>query len=66
MSSSTKSSLSLGFISVRHHAEHGYFGGYLIVNSLGRPLEFHCTLPVKPSRAQELLYGATLERIHLR
>lgn len=61
MASSNKSSLSLGFISVRHHAVHGYFGGYLIVNQLGRPLEFHCTLPVKPSRAQELLYGATLD-----
>ncbi len=61
MAGSNKSSLSLGFISVRHHAEHGYFGGYLIVNQLGRPLEFHCTLPVKPSRAQELLYGATLD-----
>jgi len=40
--------------------EHGYFGGYLIVSSLGRPLEFHCTAPVRPSRAQEILYGPTL------
>ncbi len=53
--------LALGFITVRHHAEHGYFGGYLIVNQLARPLEFHCTLPVKPSRAQSLLYGQTLD-----
>lgn len=50
----------LGFCTVRVHAEHGYFGGYLILNAHGRPLEFHCTLPVKPSRAQEILYGTTL------
>lgn len=52
---------SLGYLSVRQHAEHGFFGGYLIVNQLARPLEFHCSLPVQPSRAQQLLYGATLE-----
>ncbi len=52
---------TLGFLSVRHHSEHGYFGGYLIVNHIARPLEFHCTLPVKPSRAQELLYGPTID-----
>ncbi len=51
---------SLGFLSVRQHAEHGYFGGFLILNAMARPLEFHCTLPIKPSRAQVLLYGATL------
>lgn len=32
-----------------------------MINSLGRPLEFHCTLPVMPSRAQTILYGATLD-----
>ncbi|MBC7855152.1 MAG: hypothetical protein IAF94_17105, partial [Pirellulaceae bacterium] len=42
------------------HAEHGLFGGYLILNVSGRPLEFHCTAPLKPSRAQEILYGPTL------
>lgn len=52
---------SLGFLSVRQHAEHGYFGGYLITNPLARPLEFHCTMPVKPSRAQALLYGSTID-----
>ena len=54
-------SATLGFVSVRLHAEHGYFGGYLVLNHRARPLEFHCTLPVKPSRAQTLLYGPTLE-----
>ena len=27
----------------------------------GRPVEFHCTAPVKPNRAQQILYGPTLE-----
>jgi len=49
-----------GFVTVRLHPEHGYFGGLLVVNTLARPLEFHCTLPVKPSRAQTILYGPTL------
>jgi hypothetical protein len=49
-----------GYLSVLHSPEHGYFGGYLIVSPLGRPLEFHCTAPVRPSRAQEILYGPTL------
>ena len=52
---------SLGFITVRLHPEHGYFGGLLLVNQLARPLEFHCTLPIKPSRAQSILYGPTLD-----
>lgn len=52
---------TLGFLSVRQHPEHGYFGGYLITNLIARPLEFHCTMPVKPSRAQTLLYGPTID-----
>jgi hypothetical protein len=52
---------TFGYLSVLDSAEHGYFGGYLIVSSLGRPLEFHCTAPVRPSGAQRILYGATLE-----
>jgi len=51
---------AIGFLTVTEHAEHGLFGGYLILNSSGRPLEFHCTAPLKPSRAQEILYGPTL------
>jgi hypothetical protein len=49
-----------GYLSALHSPEHGYFGGYLLVSGLGRPLEFHCTAPVRPSRAQEILYGPTL------
>ncbi len=51
---------SLGFLTVVEHAQHGLFGGYLLLNLAGRPLEFHCTAPLKPSRAQEILYGPTL------
>jgi hypothetical protein len=50
---------TLGFLTVVEHAQ-GLFGGYLLLNLLGRPLEFHCTTPVKPNRAQEILYGPTL------
>jgi hypothetical protein len=49
-----------GYLSAVQSTEHGYFGGYLLVSPLGRPLEFHCTAPVRPSRAQEILYGPTL------
>src|SRR5690242_2874360 len=52
---------TFGYLSVINSADHGYFGGYLIVGPLGRPLEFHCTAPVRPSRAQQILYGPTLE-----
>lgn len=51
----------LGFLTVVEDPEHGLFGGYLVLNMLGRPLEFHCTTPVKPNRAQQILYGPTLE-----
>lgn len=53
--------LSIGFLSVRRSDAVGYFGGLLTLNLLGRPLEFHCSLPIKPTRAQTILYGATLE-----
>lgn len=56
-----KSLPTIGFLTVIEHAEHGLFGGYLILTSNGRPLEFHCTAPVRPNRAQEILYGPTLK-----
>lgn len=49
-----------GFLTAVDSPQHGLFGGYLVVDSLGRPLEFHCTAPVKVSRAQQILYGPTL------
>jgi len=56
----TKPALCLGFLTVVENAELGLLGGYLLLNAAGRPLEFHCTAPVKPNRAQEILYGPTL------
>jgi hypothetical protein len=49
-----------GYLSAVESAEHGFFGGYLLISPNGRPLEFHCTAPVRPSRAQQILYGPTL------
>jgi len=60
-STGAKSNAPLGFLTVVEDPEHGLFGGYLILNRAGRPLEFHCTAPVKPTRAQQILYGPTLE-----
>lgn len=51
-----------GFLTVWDAAGAGTFGGYLLVDLTGRPLEFHCTAPVRVTRAQEILYGATLTR----
>ena len=58
--SATQSAPSLGFLTVCEH-EGGFYGGYLVLNTNGRPLEFHCTAPVRPSRAQAILYGPTLK-----
>jgi hypothetical protein len=60
MSASDPKATTIGFVTVCEHAELGLVGGYLALNALGRPLEFHCTAPVKPTRAQEILYGPTL------
>jgi hypothetical protein len=59
--SGSKSLPTLGFLTVVEHPDLGWTGGYLVLNLLGRPLEFHCTAPVKPNRAQEILYGPTLK-----
>ena len=53
--------VSLGFITVVDHDELGCIGGYLILNLGGRPLEFHCTAPVRANRAQQILYGISLK-----
>ena len=57
----TKPKTALGFLTVVEHPQFGLFGGYLLLDMAGRPLEFHCTAPIKPNRAQEILYGPTLE-----
>ncbi len=50
---------SLGFLTVVERST-GFIGGYLILNPQARPLEFHCTAPVSPTRPQVVLYGTTL------
>lgn len=52
--------VTFGFLTAIDSPQHGLFGGYLVVDALGRPLEFHCTAPVKVTRAQQILYGPTL------
>lgn len=51
---------ALGFLTVVEHEQLGLVGGYLVLNTAGRPLEFHCTAPIKASRAQQILFGPTL------
>ena len=58
--SGSKSVPTVGFLTVQEFTDLGLIGGYLILNTVGRPLEFHCTAPVRPNRAQEILYGPTL------
>ena len=60
MSKDMKSKTILGFLTVVEDPQYGLFGGYLVVNTSGKPLEFHCTAPIKPNRAQEILYGPAL------
>ena len=52
---------ALGFLTILEHDQQGFVGGYLILNTAGRPLEFHCTAPVRPTRAQQILFGPTLD-----
>jgi hypothetical protein len=52
--------LAVGFLAISRTPEKGFAGGHLVLNSRGRPLEFRCTAPVQPNRAQEVLYGPTL------
>ncbi len=53
-------SAALGFLTVVNQPIEGLIGGYLLLNVLARPLEFHCAAPVRANRAQEILYGPTL------
>ncbi len=59
--SETRPATALGFLTVIEHEQHGLLGGYLVLNSAGRPLEFHCTSGVRPNRAQAILFGPTLD-----
>jgi len=51
---------NLGFLTIIDQAVGGLTGGYLVLNRAGRPLEFHCTVPLSPDKIQQILYGDTL------
>ncbi|MEM7457531.1 MAG: hypothetical protein AAF456_24570 [Planctomycetota bacterium] len=51
----------IGFITIEHVPELGHCGGLLLLNAIGRPIEFHCTAPVPENRAQRILYGRTYQ-----
>ena len=51
---------NIGFLTVIDQCP-GLTGGYLVLNRAGRPLEFHCTMPIIPDRLQQILYGDTLQ-----
>ena len=55
---------NIGYYTVTESDRTGWTGGLLILNAAGRPLEFQCTLPVRPTRTHEILFGPTL-REHL-
>lgn len=60
MSHGNNDPFRMGFLTAIEDAERGFVGGLLVTNRFGRPLEFQCTAPVKPNRAQQILYGPTL------
>jgi hypothetical protein len=51
--------VSIGFLSAIEH-DSCLLAGLLVLNLVGRPIEFHCTSPVKPTRSHEVIYGPTL------
>jgi len=52
--------LRLGFLTAIEVSDNGFVGGLLVTNHCGRPLEFQCTVPVRPNVTQTILYGPTL------
>ncbi|MCD0459528.1 hypothetical protein [Roseiconus lacunae] len=55
---------TLGYLTVVNDEYTGWTGGMLVLDRGGRPIEFQCTLPVRPTKAHEILFGPTL-RAHL-
>jgi len=50
----------IGFLAALETDDGAFVAGLLVTNRYGRPLEFQCTSPVRPTHAQKLLYGETL------
>ena len=60
LSSQSRSEPTVGFLTIVENDDVGWLGGYLVLDRRARPVEFHCTVPIRPNRAQEILYGPTL------
>lgn len=55
-----QSDTTIAYFTVVEDDRTGWTGGLLVLTSGGRPVEFQCTLPVRPTRAHEILFGPTL------
>ena len=52
----------LGFLALLPTGnDDGYLGALLVLNTMGVPVEFRATFPVKPTLLQRTLYGESLE-----
>ncbi len=51
----------IGFLTAVGDYAHGVIGGLLVLDLVGRPLEYHCTEPFRPNRVQEILFGPSLD-----
>lgn len=59
--SATSRAFRIGYLTAIETPDGGFVAGLLVTNRFGRPVEFQCTSPVRPTRPQQLLYGATLQ-----
>ena len=55
---------TIAYFTVVEDDRNGWTGGLLVLDAVGRPIEFQCTLPVRPTRTHQILFGPTL-RGHL-
>lgn len=51
---------NLAFLSLYELQGDIYRGGILVIDVMGKPLEFRCTSPIQPNAVQKTLYGNTL------
>ena len=58
---SEDSKATIGYFTVVDDERNGWTGGLLVLDNAGRPIEFQCTLPVRPTRTHEILFGPTLK-----
>ncbi len=60
MRSSGSGQRAIGYLTVCQDDRLRFWGGLLLIDRVGRPLEFHSTVPVTASRAHTILYGPAL------